>query len=280
MKTKSFSSEIDIGATDALSLRVSVAALVRVLFEHPDDGDLMLALERKATLLKEDGRHIVDVKAQPFGGALRIRAMEPLQNLIDDFHFDSEESRSEQDFRLFIRPSAWKALRDFCLQQFSHEKDAVLESDPTRELTEEFADSLGIRLKRDQYICQAVGTVVEAQPSATEFIHAVGYATARMYRIFEVHIQDLSLADAMLNNSKSDSDQDLYELALADFRHGGPGRANAVLILPFQNINAFYKAIPSEARNKPVSFQNHLLDETVTAILHDVAAPKYRREQT
>ena len=35
-----------IGATDELSLRVSVATLVRVLFEHTGDGDLMLALER------------------------------------------------------------------------------------------------------------------------------------------------------------------------------------------------------------------------------------------
>ena len=42
----------DIGATDELSLRVSVATLVRVLFEHPKNGDLMLALERKATLLE------------------------------------------------------------------------------------------------------------------------------------------------------------------------------------------------------------------------------------
>jgi hypothetical protein len=39
-----------IGATQALSVRVSVATLVRVLFENPRDGDLMLALERKATL--------------------------------------------------------------------------------------------------------------------------------------------------------------------------------------------------------------------------------------
>src|SRR5688500_121371 len=47
MKTKAIVSEVGIGATDELSLRVSVAALVRVLFEHPDDGTLMLAIERK-----------------------------------------------------------------------------------------------------------------------------------------------------------------------------------------------------------------------------------------
>ena len=36
-----------IGATDELSLRLSVATLVRVLFENPKDRELMLALERK-----------------------------------------------------------------------------------------------------------------------------------------------------------------------------------------------------------------------------------------
>ena len=34
-----------IGATNDLNLRVSVATLVRVLFENPRDGQLMLALE-------------------------------------------------------------------------------------------------------------------------------------------------------------------------------------------------------------------------------------------
>ena len=37
--------EIGVGATENLGLRVSVATLVRVLFENPRDGELMLALE-------------------------------------------------------------------------------------------------------------------------------------------------------------------------------------------------------------------------------------------
>ncbi len=52
------------------NLRISVATLVRVLFENPRDGELMLALERRTTL-REGGR-VVDVKSQPFGGAIRI----------------------------------------------------------------------------------------------------------------------------------------------------------------------------------------------------------------
>src|ERR1700690_705437 len=96
-----------IGATEELSLRVSVATLVRVLFRNPRDGDLMLALERKATLHKAENERIVEVKCQPFGGAIRILDLKRIQGLIGDFHFDSERSRSEQDFRIFIGPSEW-----------------------------------------------------------------------------------------------------------------------------------------------------------------------------
>src|SRR5688572_6098439 len=207
MKTKSFTSEI--GATDELSLRVSVATLVRLLFEHPSDGKLMLALERKATLLESENGPVVDVKSQPFGGAIQILDPGALQRQIGDFHFDSEESRAEQDFRIFIRPSDWEAVRAFCLRHFNQPNDPVLEADPTRELAEEFEDTLGINLNRDQYIYQTVGMIIEDNPSTTVNIHARGYLTARIYRIFEAHILDPSLAFAMIENSESCSDQDL-----------------------------------------------------------------------
>ncbi len=277
MKTKSFSSEIAIGATDELSLRVSVAALARVLFLHPGDGSLMLALERKATLLEEDGRRFVDVKAQPFGGALRLHDLKPLQDLIGDFHFDSEESRAEQDFRIFIRPADWKTVREFCLGHINQPDDSVLESDPGRELTEEFADALGIDLKPDQYTCQAVGTILEDHPSTAKNAHARGYPTARMYRIFEVHILDSTLAWAMVENSESCSDEDLRQRALQDARNSGAGRANGVLVMPSKEINDFYTTMPVEARNQPILFQTHHLDETVGAILEGVPVPKYRQ---
>ena len=53
-----------------VNLCVSVATLVRALFENPRDGEWMLALERQATL-RESGR-AVEVKSRPFGGAIRI----------------------------------------------------------------------------------------------------------------------------------------------------------------------------------------------------------------
>jgi hypothetical protein len=275
MTPKSLTPIVGVGATNELSLRVSVATLVRVLFENPKDGKLMLALERKATLLEEEGRRFVDVKSQPFGGAIRLLDRDALQERIGDFHFDCEASRSEQDFRVFIQPSAWEAVREFCLEYFDA-GDAVLESDPRRELSEEFADALKIGLKPDQYIYQRAGTIIEDHPAPTENTHARGVPTARLYRIFEARILDSALASAVIENSESCSDQDLRERALQDSRNGGSGRANAVLTLPFKGINAFYLLIPPDARNKPVFFQNHQLDETVAAVLEGVPVPKYR----
>jgi hypothetical protein len=58
--------EIGVGATEELSLRVSVAALVSVLFDDPEDGRTMLALERTATLRETEGRPEVMVRAKPW----------------------------------------------------------------------------------------------------------------------------------------------------------------------------------------------------------------------
>src|SRR5215211_4754723 len=120
MRDKPFQNlEPGTGATDDLSLRVSVAALVRLLVKHAHEDRLLLALERRATLHTTPSGDVVEIKSQPFGGALRIHEVAPLQNLIGEFHFDSEESRSERDFRIFIRPSAWEAVRAFCLERLT-----------------------------------------------------------------------------------------------------------------------------------------------------------------
>jgi hypothetical protein len=270
-------SEIGIGATDTLSLRVSVAMLARVLFEHPTTGELLQALERKATRHKSQTGPIVEVKSQPFGGAIRILDLPALQAILSDFHFDSEQSRSEQDFRIFIRPSAWDIIQTFCLEHLQQPKNSVLESDPARELAEEITESLRIELKQDQYSIQAIGTIVEDNPSPTEYIHAAGYPTARIYRIFESRILDTSLAAAMIENSENISDRHLQDLARQDSRQGGYGKANAVLTLPYRELQASYLAVSPEARNQPIWFQGHELDETVAAVLEDIPVPKYRR---
>jgi hypothetical protein len=276
MKPESLLSEIGVGATAELSLRVSVATLVRVLLEYPTTGKLFLALERKATRHGTETRPVVQVKSQPFGGAIRIHNLPALQEILSDFHFDSEQSRLEQDFRIFIRPSDWELVQTFCLGHLNQREDFVLELDPAREMAEELADSLGVTLRRDQYTIQAVEIVVEDNPSPTEFIHAAGYLTVRIYRSFESRILDSSLAASMIENSERISDQHLQDLALQDLRQGGYGKANAILTLPYRELQASYLAISPEARNRPTWFQGTRLDETVAAVLDGIAVPKYR----
>jgi hypothetical protein len=142
---------------------------------------------------------------------------------------------------------------------------------------EEFLDTMGIELKEAQYAIQVVGTVVEDLPSPTKNTHARGSSTARIYRIFEARILDAGLSSIIKKKSETCSDHDLRKLASQSFRGGGPGRANAVLTLPYTELSAVYAALPPEARNAPITFQGHSLDETVAAVLYDVTVPKYRR---
>jgi hypothetical protein len=278
MTITSLISSIGIGPTNELSLRVSVATLVRVLVENPQEGELMLALERKATLLENEGGRDVDVKAQPFGGAVRLYDPKALQERIGDFHFDCEQSRSEQDFRIFIRPSAWGMIRQFCLQHFSRADDPVLESNPRRELVEEFTHVLKMDVKPDQFTNQPVGIVVEDNPSPTENMCTRGFPTVRVYRIFESRLVDSSLRNAIMMNSRNLSNEHLRELAVEDAQKGGKGWDNAALTLPANEVTSFYLATSPEDRNQPVLFQGHRLDETVAAILEDVPVPKYQHD--
>lgn len=273
--TTSRAPEPGIGASEGLSLRVSVALLVRVLCEDPQTQDLLLALERRATLY-EPGTRRVEVKSQPFGGAIRIHDVQTLQNLIGDFHFDSEESRSQQDFRILIPPPAWAGIREFCLRHLDRHDDPVLETDPGREMMEEFADILSINLKADQYTLRAVGTIVEEQPSPTENFYARGLPTARIYRILEARILDRDLASALIRTSERYSDHELKSLAAENSQDQTAERFNTALVLPYKPLTSFYSTVSSEMRNMPVSFQSHLLDETVAAIL-EVDVPKYQR---
>jgi hypothetical protein len=144
-------------------------------------------------------------------------------------------------------------------------------------LAEEFTDVLKMDLKADQFTYQPVGIVVENSPSPTENLCARDFPTVRLYRIFESHLANPSLINAMLVNNVSQSDENLRELALEDARKGGNGWANAVLAIPLNQISAHYSATSPEDRNQPVLFQGHLLDETVAATLEKISVPKYQR---
>jgi hypothetical protein len=266
--------QIGVGATAELSLRVSVATLVRVLFKNPNDDELMLALERKATLRRAEGRE-VRVKSQPFGGAIRILDLSAVHDLVGDFHFDSERSRAEQDFRIFIRPSSWSSLREFCLQHIVLDGDPILETSPSRELVEEFAEAVSIDLRPERYVCKPVATKVENRAISTENIYAEGTPTVRVYRIYEVTIADLFLIDTMLKYGDGLSHQRLSELAIADARRGGRGKANAVLTLPWEHLQNSFRAMLPVERNVPTIFDENKLDSTVAAILDEIAVPRY-----
>jgi hypothetical protein len=260
-----------------LSLRVSVATLARVTLRHPQDGTEMLALERKATLIKSGPHPQVRVRAQPFGGAIRLRDPSRLRAQVGDFRFDSRRSQDESDFRILVRPSDWPAVRDFCIRHLQHPSDPALETEPDRELIEEFYDTLGVRLAPNQYTAQPLAILVENRPERTENIHASGYPTARIYWVFEVKILDDSLAQAMIENSTRYRDPDLHQLTLRNAGSGRPGRANAILTLPLKMLTDRYLAIPPEKRGEPLKLDNHLLDGNVPAVLADVPVPKYRR---
>jgi hypothetical protein len=266
---------IGVGPTDELSLRVSVASLARVVFANPDDGDTLLALERKATLHPTNGQ--VTVKAQPFGGALRITDLLPLKERFGDFHFDSQRSHFEMDFRLFIRPAAWGAVREFCLEQLESPECGVLESGPERELVEEFRDILGMDLQPDQYQSHYLWTVLENEPAPTGNVHAKNQLTVRFYRVFEVEVTDSYLMKAMISNSKGYSNHDLEEIARENARMGGKGWANAMQVLPLGPLMSFYHALPDEKRNSPAMFDGFYLEPNLTALLDGVLPPRYQR---
>jgi hypothetical protein len=268
--------DIGVGATEELSLRVSAATLARVVFKHPEEDHLMLALERLATLRETEVGQQVTVKAQPFGGAVRLRSLSGLGELIGDFHFDSERSRSERDFRLQIRPSDWQRVKRFCLQHFQDEDETTLESTPDRELAEEFADTLKIRISSAQYWLKRIGPVIENDPTTTGNIYAVGRPTVRIYQVCEVCIVDSSLARAILANSERHSDQHLQALALQDAKSGGKGRANAALALPLELLTKAYLSMPAQRRASIITIEGHYLDGNVPAVLADVLGPSRR----
>jgi hypothetical protein len=239
----------------------------------------MLALENKATLVSSDEEIQVVVRAQPFGGAIRILNLNRFLTQVGSFNFDSERSRSEQDFRVYIQPSTWEAVREYCLRKLGQEDDRDLESDPSRELVEEFDEALGIQLKPDQYTMEPVKTVVEHESTPTKNVHAPGHPTARIYRIYEVQIHDPALMRMMMTDSETHPSRVLRRLAVDDTRKGGRGRANAMLVAPVEEIRNTYLAILPEMRGTRLPFENTLLAGNVAAVLEGIFVPKYRHSR-
>ncbi len=265
--------EIGVGPTEKLSLRVSVAALVRVLFDTPEDGRTMLALERTATLRNVEGRPDVTVTAKPFGGAVRLTNPQALKQMIGDFHYDSERSRLEKDARLLIHPAAWENVKHICRLQLQETEYRVLESGPQRELAEEFEDTLHVRIVPGQYQLSQGKMLVEDVPAATANLRAAGLPTVRIYYVFEARIIDPEVITKMLTNSRRYSDEDLQAMAWDDARQGGRGRANAMLVLGLEDVQDVCRSIPTNRRGAPIDIASYQLDGNVLAILEQAGQP-------
>ena len=269
--------EFGVGATEELSLRVSVAALVSVLFDGPEDGRTMLALERTATLRENEGRPEVTVRAKPFGGAVRLTNRQALQRLIGQFHYDSERSRRERDFRIQIQPASWEKVKEICLEHLYGTDKSILDSSPERELAEEFQDALHIGITSDQYHFRPRGIIVEDLPSETDNVRAAGLPTVRIYYVFEAWMEAPEIVTMMLANNRRYSDKDLQKMAWKDARQGGRGRANAILALRLDDLKDVYRSIPTDRRSGPIRVGGHQLDGNVLAILEEVDQPEYQR---
>lgn len=234
----------------------------------------MLALERKATVTNSGN---INVRAQPFGGGVRILDPNPLQELIGEIQFDSERSKEEQDLRILIPSSKWESVKRYCLLHLANEDDIEVESSPHRELIEEFEETINIHLEVDQYKFRPTGFVIEDHPVWTENWYARGQFTVRIYHVFEVHIVDLDLCKTMLNASQRYSDQELGRLAMKDFQDGGRGRGNSILTLPLDMVTESYLTLQPEMRYRKIIMENHTMDESVLAILENVDVPQYQR---
>lgn len=250
--------------------RVSIATSNQVIFPHPENGTLMLALERKATVLK-DGN--VNIRAQPFGGGVKILNPQSLKQIIGEFQFDSDRSKQEQDFRILIEPARWEAVKQYCLKHLDDPADFELESTPDRELVEEFAETLGLGLKSSQYTVQPLGWVIEDQPVWTENRYTRGFLTVRVYRTYQVEIVDGRLCRNLVDTSQQVSDKALGERAFGR----ATGRANSVLSLPLEKVReAFLARLPEKRFNK-IEVDHHQLDESVLVVLEDIEVPQYLR---
>jgi len=262
---------IGIGPTGELSLRVSVGTLVKVLFPDPLSGKLMLALERTATLQTVENKSVVIVKAKPFGGGVRLLNPPGLKALIGEFHYDSERSLEEGDFRIQINPKYWGKIKEICKEHLHNKGKEILDPSPVRELAEEFEDSLKIRITPDKYELTPNGMLVEDTMTETENIHARGLLTVRVYYLFDAMLKNQKIIDVIIENCNSYSDTDLQKMAFEDARQGGKGRANAMLIMPLDELETLYRSIPKEKRSSLIQYKGHLLDGNVPAILNAVS---------
>jgi hypothetical protein len=256
-----------VGPTSELNLRVSVAVLARVIFESPESGNTMIALERTATLIRNRNHTVVEVKARPFGGGVRILRPLELSKLIGGFNYDSERSLELNDFRIQIHPDQWENVKEICLSHQASAEGVLFDTNPLRELTEEFRDSLGLTLTGSDYDATPLGMVVEESPKLTGNVYARGLPTVRIYYIYKVLLWNREMIETIISNSRNCSDRDLVRMAREEARQGGKGRANAVLVFPLGELEEFYRTPGPRNHAVPLKFRGHRLEWNIPIIL-------------
>jgi hypothetical protein len=257
---------IGIGPTKELNLRVSIASLVSVLVKDPESNKTMIALERAATLLREDGKNRVIVRAKPFGGGVILKDPDLLKQLIGNFNYDSERSREEKDFRIQVNPARWEDIKELCGAHLNGRSKVILDITPDRELREEFEDSLKIKITHDDYSLRQKGMVVENRPTNTDNINAPGTSTVRVYYLFEAGIINTDIIKMLIGSSRDHSDEDLRKTAYANFHKGGKGRANAVLVVDPDKLKEYYRSVPRNNPDGLLQYGDHLLDGNVQVL--------------
>jgi hypothetical protein len=238
---------------------------------------MMLALERTATLREIQGKTEAIIRAKPFGGAVRITDPQEFGRMIGGFRFDSECSRLEGDLRTHIPPASWEKLKEICWEHYHDPDRGILDTNPERELSEEFEDSLHVSITRDQYQIKSRQIIIEDLPVETDSVRSAGQPTVRVYYLFEAWIRSPKLISMMLANSKLYTDDDLQKLAWHDSQQGGRGRANAILTVRLDDLTAVYRSFPIDMRSGSICVEGHQLNSNVVAILEEVDQTRYKR---
>lgn len=268
---------IGFGTGTDFSLRVSVAAIVAVKFIEPKNKKTLLALERTATTHIIKDKPEVTVKAKPFGGGARLLDPKRLNELIGGFNFDSERSLQEEDFRILINPVNWEIIKGICTAHLKETDNGILDTGPERELEEEFEDSLGLKIQPEDYSLKSNGMVIEDSPANTKNINAPGLPTVRVYYLYEALIKNPQIINLMLYNSNKYSDHDLAGIAHKDFKDGGKGRANTILVVDPDKLRRSYQSVPVSRQGELLTFEEHLFDGNVPALFGDLSNHKYQR---
>ncbi|MFZ0455919.1 MAG: hypothetical protein WAM24_19380, partial [Ignavibacteriaceae bacterium] len=186
---------------------------------------------------------------------------------IGEFNYDSELSKQEKDFRVLVRPESWVKIKGICREHLTGLEKTVIDISPNRELSEEFEDSLRIKLTSENYYLKLLGMAIEEKPDETENIRSKGIPTVRVYYIYLAEIISSGIIKMMLANSKQYSDNDLRKIAMEEKRKGGKERVNAGLTLEPDELGAIYSSLQFKRNNEPVYFGQHRLSGNVPVII-------------